>query len=1248
MWDVWIDTGGTFTDCLARSPSGEWRRAKVLSTSAVRGVATVGPDARTVRLRLAAGIAGACRGLGIAVVGGGQEATIVEGPDAGGFVGLDREFAIGGPVAVEVRSQEEAPILAARIACGAWGARGELPRMRMRLATTKATNALLERAGARVAFFTNRGLTDLLEIGDQTRPDLFAMDIRKPPPLHEVAAPVIGRLDCQGEEIEALDLADLRRRAAECVERGITSAAVALMHSWKEPRHELLVREALREAGFSHVTCSSDFAAGPGLLTRAQSAVVNASLAPIMGGYIERVRGALTAGSTLHIMTSAGGLVSPEGFAPRDALLSGPAGGVVGALAAARRSGFERIITFDMGGTSTDVSRCDGERSLVHEHAVGSARIVAPAVAVESVAAGGGSICAVVGGRLRVGPASAGAYPGPACYGAGGPLCVTDVNLLLGRIDPAQFPIPLSVEAAREACEALRERVKAELGREMATDELLDLLSELANQAIADAIARVSARQGYEPRDYGLVAFGGAGGQHACAVAELLGISRVIVPAQASLLSAAGVGASRLERHASRVYLRPLAEIGDSLNWEGESLVAEAGRTLERDAPGAKWTRDRVDVMLRVQGHDAALPVPLEGDGADLERAFAAAYVRMYGHEPPPRPLEVVALHASVSVPGAGEAPPVEESEGSESPANVRMRLGKVWVDAPAAARSALQVGQEVRGPALVTEALTSTVVPAGWSAKVDAEGGLILTRGASAGVAAALDTEVIVARLASVASEMGEQLRRTAISVNVKDRADFSCAILDAEGELIANAPHVPVHLGALGECVRSVKRELTLGPRDVAITNHPAFGGSHLPDVTVIAPVFSGDALIAHVAVRAHHAEIGGMAPGSMPADATRLIDEGVVIPPMLLVDKGRDRFEELERLLAAPPHPSRAINENLADVRAALAACSLGRRQIEAMTRASGVDAVREAMESLKRRAEGLLREALRVREGREYAAAMRMDDGWPLQVRGRVENGLLSLDFAGTGPVHPGNFNATTAIVQSVVMYVMRVLIGADIPMNEGLMRAVRLDVPRGMLNPEFGDDPAKGPAVAAGNVETSQRLCNLLVHMLGLGAESQGTMNNLIFGNERFGYYETIGGGAGAGPEFAGASAVHTHMTNTRITDPEVLEHRYPVRLERFEIRRGSGGAGRWQGGDGMVRAIRMLEGVRVSVIGQKRVEGPRGGEGGGSGAAGVVKVIRMDGSEETLAPAVSVLMEAGEVIEVKTPGGGGWGSQRLV
>jgi len=1261
-WQVWIDTGGTFTDCIARDPGGRLHRCKVLSSGALRDRIERIESGDELVLQGASNLPnGFLTGFRLAPLGSNRGLEIVEHDAERGVLRLAATLPqyLSPGVPVELLSGEEAPLLAARLVTAT--SRGEpLPPIAMRLATTRGTNALLERRGARSVLFVTAGFEDLLEIGTQQRPDLFALHIDRPTPLPEKVMGVAERLTVDGEVLRSPDADSLREVIARLRDEGILCAGVALLHGHRNPIHEELIEELLREAKFDYIARSSALSPFQGLLRRSQTCAVDTYLGPVIGGYLEAVsRGLGGEKKSLHVMTSAGGLVEAQSFRPKDSLLSGPAGGVVGAALAGRRCGLERIIAFDMGGTSTDVARFDGDYAYVFEHKVGEVELAAPALAIETVAAGGGSVCRVEHGHLAVGPQSAGAQPGPACYGAGGPLTLTDVNLLLGRLRPERLPIPINVDASHARLQDLVQEIEAIDPAAHGKEEILEGLLEIADERMAEAIRRISVREGIDPAGYALVAFGGAGGQHACRVADLLGMEQVLMPADSGLLSAFGLGHAVIERFAQREVLRPLAEVEDRLEpWLTELEGEAASALVEEGVKADQIDRPRLIAELRYLGQDASLEIE-PGPDSDLGAEFERRYFELFAYRPQDRDIELVSLRVITrskrpatdsNGESDSEATPPQAAESSQ-----RCFLNGEWQEINCHEAESLVVGVEIEGPALIQQAHSALVMPSGWCVRVLDGGDLRLSRGGSETGNAharsdrprprAVELELMSHRFASIAREMGEMLRRTAVSTNIKERMDFSCTLLDPQGRLVVNAPHIPVHLGAMGLCVRTLVEHHPVHEGDVLVTNHPAYGGSHLPDVTLVAPVHLDGRHLGYVACRAHHAELGGIQPGSMPPHARSLAEEAVVLPPTALVEGGEPQWDRIERLLCRGPYPTRALADNLADLRAMLAAIVRGGEALVRLAKSVGFSHVLEHMEALRHLAARQVETVLSGMPDGSYEGRQLLDDGSSLAARFTVEGARAILDFAGSAPVHAGNLNATTAIVQSVTMYVMRLLIDVDLPLNDGLLDPLELRIPPGILNPPFTADPHQCPAIVGGNVETSQRLTDTLLLALGLAGCSQGTMNNLSFGDARFGYYETVGGGSGAVEGFAGAGGVHTHMTNTRITDPEILEHRYPVRLHQFALRRGSGGEGRWRGGDGLVREIEFLAPLSVSILSQHRQSGPYGMAGGEPGAPGRQTLVSADGERRELAPIDGCDVVAGDRIVLETPGGGGFGDE---
>ena len=1239
MWQFWIDTGGTFTDCLARTPEGEELRVKVLSNAAIRGrvVEVLGPR----RLRVELGLSvkdDFFDGYGFCLHGSESKAIRITGWVSGtGVVGLDTDISsIETGALCSIQSPEEPPTLAMRLLTEK-RLDEILPPLELKLATTRGTNALLEGNGARVAFFVTKGFGDLLRIGNQQRPDLFELGIRKRDPLHTLVCEIGGRLSSDGQVLESLDEASVQRFAKRCIDEGIEAVAVALLHSFSNPEHEKRLGEVLRESGIERISLSCELSPMIKILPRAETAVVDAYLAPIMEAYLDSVQVGLP-DRALKIMTSAGGLVSREKYRPKDSLLSGPAGGVVGASCGGKQAGHDRSVAFDMGGTSTDVSRFDGRMDYQFEQEIGGAHVFAPSLRIETVAAGGGSICWFDGSALRVGPASAGAFPGPACYGAGGPLTITDVNLLLGRLDPSKFGIPVFPEKSaarfRELVEAVEEATGESIGE---SDVLLGLIG-IANERMADAIRGISLREGYSPSEYALVAFGGAGGMHACAIANILEMDTILFPSDAGLLSAYGLQKARAEGFRERQVLSLFEECYESLkNWEASLVKAMTEALVEEGEDGGGLEVQTSQVEMRFLGQESGLLIDL-GAVEDLERDFKKAFDVQYGFIPD-QPIEIVSLKVSVV---ARELDVREESFHLD---------GDVWHSSGKyCSRDRLSVGMRVKGPLVVQDRYSTVFIDQSWGAVVGDRGTLKVFRDdESMGEKTqtrleTVELELHTNRFLSLVEEMGNLLERSAFSTNVKERKDFSCALLDAEGYLIANAPHIPVHLGALGVCVRTLRETLDLGPGDVAITNHPGYGGSHLPDVTLVAPVFTDDGLlVGYVANRAHHAELGGISPGSMPPNAKSLQEEGVVISPAYLVRKGEVDWVGITEVLTEGPYPTRRLEENLADLAAQLASIRFGESELRELVRREGLDTITHFMNGLKCRAESALRAALENLSYSEEGVVECLDNGAKIAVRISNPGPKWLVDFSGTAAMQASNYNATPAIVTSATIYALRLLANELIPLNEGFLDVVDIRIPEGMLNPEFGSDSRECPPVVAGNVEISQRIVDALLKAFGLGACSQGTMNNLIFGNERVSYYETIAGGEGGTPNRSGASAVQTHMTNTAITDPEILERRFPVLLECFEIRRNSGGKGMHRGGDGIRRRIQFLEPVTISMLMQHREIAPFGMDGGEPGKVGNQWKIDREGNRIPLSGNLSLSMEAGEAIEIETPGGGGFG-----
>jgi 5-oxoprolinase (ATP-hydrolysing) len=1222
-WRIATDTGGTFTDCHALDPDGHETRCKVLSTGCLRGMIARSTNFRVHVSGLPPLPEAFLTGFQIKSLSTAESRLIIAFDAAANELTLDTPADWAPGTLLELTTGEEAPVLGARILTNTPPGKA-FPPLRLRIATTRATNALLERKGGRIALFITKGFGDLLSIGDQRRSDLFALKHEPRPIFHEVVCEVPERLSVSGEVLDALDESAVRVFAQDCLAKGISTAAVSLLHGHAHPQHELRVAEILREVGFTHLTLSHQTAAFAKLLPRTQSTVADAYLHAPVQSFLNGIR---RVSPDMHVMTSAGGLKTAADIRPKDMLLSGPAGGAIGAANAARRLGHTRIITFDMGGTSTDVARIDTRPGYRFSQEVAGMKLLAPCIDIETVAAGGGSICRMTHHGLAVGPESAGSNPGPACYGKGGPLTITDVNLLLGRFDPNRAPIPLDLEAARLRLHELHAQTDGTLSE----TELLHALLRLAIEHMTDAIRRISIGEGFDPADHALLAFGGAGPQHACAVAESLGMKTILVPEHAGILSAVGLQEAVPEvieereiRMPLQAWLGPSPRACSSFAEEangGKRSIDAASAPHPSPLPGSESSESQ-DALpgrggqtvriaeLRLKGQDTPVQVEFTNPH-DLPDLYRAAYQRLFGYPPhASREIEIVSIRTITRRESGTGLQPVQPHRGGVThPARTQEHL--------------------------IQDAFSTLVVAPGWSTEHLPGFGHILRFDGETSAAPVIERDLLRHRFHSIVSDMGALLCRTAISTNIRERLDFSCALLDPKGRLLSSAPHIPVHLGALGVCVREVAAAVTMQAGDTIITNHPAFGGSHLPDVTLITPVFQNDTLLGYIANRAHHAEIGGITPGSMPANATRLIEEGVVIAPRHLIRAGESCFDAVSTLLTTALHPTRNLADNLADLHAQLAA---NLHAVERLRSLSSESLPRVMDEILDHSAKVMRQQIQRLPDS--ISASEKLDDGSVIAVSMRKSADKLVLDFTGTSGVHPRNLNATSAIVRSAILYVMRLMLQEDLPLNEGLMEPLVIILPTSLLNPTFTGDAARDPAVVGGNVEVSQRLVDTLIKALNLQACSQGTMNNFLFGGSGFGYYETIAGGSGAGEGYQGAHALHTHMTNTAITDPEIIEQRYPIRLRQFAIRHGSGGAGQWHGGDGVVREFEFLEPLTVSLLTQHRVEQPFGLNGGHSGQKGQQRLLR-DGTETMLEGCTSFDVHAGDRVIIETPGGGG-------
>jgi len=1183
-WQVWIDRGGTFTDCIGRDPV----------TGALRVIKLLSDDEAPLR--------GIRRLLGV---------------------------------------DENAPI----------------PACDVRMGTTLATNALLERKGARTGLLITRGFSDLLVVGDQSRPDLFALEVVTADPLTAAVVEVDVRRSATGEVVEAIDPEAIDRALDQLLDAGARSLAIVLLHAYLDDGDEDWIAARAKARGFSHVAASHEVVGELGLLGRGETTVVDAYLTPVLSAYMRRLRGALP-GSSLRIMQSSGDLTDGGRFRGRDAILSGPAGGVVAVAAIARSLGVDQAIGFDMGGTSTDVCRWAGEFERSYGARVSGVRVRTPMMAIHTVAAGGGSLCTFDGHRFRVGPESAGASPGPLSYGRAGAdeLALTDVNLLLGRLVGDRFPFELDRAAVSRKLGELRERLPGERRSEV---EIAAGFFTVAIEHMAAAIRTISVGRGHDVRDHALVVFGGAGGQHACPLARALGIRTLVFHPLGGVLSAYGIGVARAGWHGEldggRRTLQPglfaaLAPSFEALAGRGLALL----RQHEGLEPGDIEVIRRLD--LRYRGTEAALCLTVRAgeDEVRLGQRFSVVHQREFGYARPEHPIEAVTTRVELCERAPEALPEQAEARGAGSSAPgvapEPVRDATMWAEqrehpqVPVYRRESLGAGVELDGPALILDATATLAVDPGWRLEVREDGVLVARdlRGAAAlragapGVVDPVLLEIFANRITAIAEQMGVVLQRTALSTNIRERLDFSCAVFDADGRLVANAPHIPVHLGAMSESIRGV---LAAHPRPesgaVYITNDPAAGGSHLPDVTVIAPVHDADGVLRYfTASRGHHADIGGSTPGSMPPHSTRLAEEGIVFRALKIVDDGLLDREGLLEVLGAGPYPARRPEENLADIEAQIAASRTGARLLGELGARIGTETVVAYMGHLQDYAAATVAQAIAEQPDGTRRFADAMDEGTAIEVAITISGSQMIVDFGGTGAAVEGNLNAPRAVTVAALLYVLRLLCGRAIPLNSGCLRAIDLRIPAGSIL-----DPPADRAVVAGNVETSQRVVDVLLGALGLAAASQGTMNNLTFGSETFGYYETIGGGVGATAKVDGASGVHSHMTNTRITDVEVLESRFPVRVREFGRRPGSGGAGRHRGGDGLVRELEFLAPASVSIVASRRSRAPFGLLGGLPGAPGIDTC-----NGRRLAGQVSFEVVAGDRVRIATPGGGGFGA----
>ncbi|MDF1831270.1 MAG: hydantoinase B/oxoprolinase family protein [Porticoccaceae bacterium] len=1207
-WQFWVDRGGTFTDLVARTPNGELRSLKLLSENPER-----------------------------------YDDAVLEG--------IRQLLA-----ASTIRSIPTAIIESIRIG------------------TTVATNALLERKGVPTLLVTTPGFADALQIGYQHRPDLFALDIQLPEPLYEDVLEIDERLAADGSVIRPLQAERYLKVFQSAYRRGLRAVAVVCMHSYKNPAHELAIGKIAEQAGFKQVSLSHEVSPLVKFVGRGDTTVVDAYISPVLAKYVQRLSVALP-DVPLLFMQSSGGLTDAINFKGRNSLLSGPAGGVVGAVKTAEAVGYSKVLGFDMGGTSTDVWHYKGAYQRVYETQLAGVRLRVPMMDIHTVAAGGGSVCYFDGSRFRVGPESAGADPGPACYRRAGPLTITDCNLVLGRLAPDYFPAVfgpagderLSIEAARAKLALEAAKIKACGNESLSLEEVAAGFVDIAVQSMAGAIKTISTQRGYDVGEYALSCFGGAGGQHACAVADVLGVDNVLIHPLAGVLSALGMGLASVSTLADRSLAWPMPSLDDTeLHTQFEALKVEALAHLPEEKNGELHFIETV--YIRYTGADTVLAVA-RGDASSMQAAFEEAHRERFSFLQNGKALLIDSISIEAVLQQTEQAlafvtnPQVDAEELS-----TRIYSSGEYLTTPVVRRETLRPGVNLSGPLMLVDSHSTTLIDRGWQFAVLADGMLRLKKTQQVDQRRKVTTqrnpvqlEIFNYQFMAIAEQMGAVLANTAHSVNIKERFDFSCALFDSRANLIANAPHVPVHLGSMGETVARLidSRADNIHPGDAYLVNSPYAGGTHLPDLTVVSPVFGDTVDRANgtesaksacasankpkffVATRAHHADIGGITPGSMPAESQHIEEEGVLISNFLLVKVGHFREREVRELLASGPFPARNIEQNIADLQAQVAANTYGLNELHKLVGHYGCDVVSAYMQHIQDNAEEAVRRVIVKLHDGDFENIM--DNGALIKVAVRIDRqaNRLSIDFSGSSAQLPGNFNAPAAVCRAAVLYVLRTLVNEPIPLNAGCLRPVDIIIPPGsMLSPLY---PA---AVVAGNVETSQCVADALYGALEVLAGSQGTMNNLTFGNEKYQYYETICGGAGAGDGFSGASAVQVHMTNSRLTDAEILELRFPVVLEEFSLRKGSGGTGRYPGGDGILRKIRFLEAMTLSLLSGHRRVPTFGLAGGGEGAVGINSVTRKNALTQVLGSTVSISVEAGDSVTLCTPGGGGFGASK--
>lgn len=1219
---VSVDVGGTFCDVWCEQPD-HISTFKILSTGKLRATIEKSISGHRCIIRQAWNLPHPQVLLGCTFNTKTESAAITSFNPTTNEIILKKKINLSVGDFIEIDAQMEAPAFAAHLLTGIPIGQ-PLKNVQLNIGTTKCTNALLELKGRGCVYITNKGMQDLLYIKTQQRPHLFSLDIEEPVMLNKKNIEIDARINYQGEIEVALTQTDLNRITSQLPREKSTPIAIALMHSYLNPKHEVTIKKHLVRLGYPNVSISAELLPSIHLLPRAQTAVCNAYLSTVLTNFKDSLLIDVDSKS-LNFITSAGYLKNSNEYEPKDSLFSGPAGGIKAAESISNQYNIPKLITFDMGGTSTDTARIHQSGSLRFNSKIGSFDIVSESYEIETVAAGGGSIIDYKDGKFTVGPGSAGADPGPACYGFGGPLTLTDVNLLLGRLDPSAFSIPVNENAALEKFKTLVGKADIPYSTATANEILLGLLT-IANEKMAEAIKKISVSSGNNPAEYNLLVYGGAGGVHACGVADRLGIDKILIPQTAGIFSARGVSHARKEKIIFKQINKPLHQV---------NIHQSIQNILTKEIKSKKYTIQK-SVYLRYKGQSTSLEINYTK--RNLRSRFEDTYQKIYGSQQNTSiEVEKIVLKVATSYPSKANRTKISTKSHHSALSGTSFEWNQ------------LKTGDTISGPATVYHHQATVYIESGWQAVVQKDLDLYLNRinafTKKRSWHQSIELELFSNRFMAIAEQMGEQLRHSAFSVNVKERLDFSCAILDPKGRLIANAPHIPVHLGSLGISARKILKEFPVQEGDVILYNHPLYGGSHLPDITLLKGVFHDHRLIGYVINRAHHAEIGGKVPGSMPPDARTLIEEGVIIHPTYLIKNHKPNLDELNRILNKSKYPSRNTESNILDIQAAVESLNAGEKKLQLLTSHYGYKIVLRQMNAILKQSIDLIASFIKENQSKSFQATEYLDDCHKINCTIELRSGKMHIDLRGSSGVHPFNLNANDAILYSVTLYVLRLICTKEVPLNDGLLKHVVFKTAPSFITPRFYKEDTRNPAVVGGNTEVSQRLTDTFIKAFGLAACSQGTMNNFLFGNEYgISYYETIGGGAGATRNANGRSAIHQHMTNTKITDPEELESRYPVQLEKFEIRKNSGGKGCLKGGDGIIRQIKFNTAMKVTILAQHRKELPFGMEGGEPGKTGKTYLIK-NGRKNLIDSNQSFNVEQGDQVLIETPGGGGFGKK---